>query len=314
MSLLNTKPIRFLLFCFAFFTCLTTVFSQGTQLPTEPQDTADIALDFKALLVAIKHHDALLKSGEGEIVYTEGQPPFDTRTFTGRIAFDLEKIRFDSQRGIIILTPTTMWEIDPDAKRLSNYHFSTEPVLIPPDVDPRRWLTLWSQDLATYLKSENFHITGREFINDIHCYVLEAKQGDISNKIWIAPERGFRYLKHESQLPRPVDALDSDIPMEALTIDRIIISYQQLGEIWFPKTVFREHAWLDFQATNPIIFRQTLEINNFKVNHAIPSETFTVDLPDGAVVGVNRQILSKTEFLKQYGALLSQPIAPIRDQ
>ena len=314
MLLLNIKPIRFLLLCLAFFTCLTIVFSQDTQLPTEPQDTADVELDFEALLAAIKHHDALLKSGEGEVVYIYGQPPFDLSTFTGTIAFDAEKTRLDSPRTITVLTPTTMWEIDPNAKRMPNYHFSTEPRLIEEGADPRRWITFWREDLATYLKSENFHITGREFINDILCYVLEAKQGDTSQKIWIAPERGFRYLKHESQHPTPVDALDSDIPMEALTIDRITVSYQQLGEIWFPKTVFRESSWLDFQATNPIIFRQTLEINNFKVNHTIPSETFTVDLPDDAMVRVNRQTFSKEEFLKRYGELLSQPTDLIRNQ
>ena len=239
MLLLNIKPIRFLLFCLAFFTCLTIVFSQDAQLPTEPQDTADVELDFEVLLTAIKHHDALLKSGEGEVVYIYGQPPFDLSTFTGTIAFDAEKTRLDSPRTITILTPTTMWEIDPNAKRMPNYHFSTEPRLIEEGADPRRWVTFWREDLATYLKSDNFHITGREFINDILCYVLEAKQGDTSKKIWIAPERGFRYLKHESQHPTPVDALDSDIPMEALAIDRITVSYQQFGEIWFPKTVFR---------------------------------------------------------------------------
>lgn len=310
MFLLNIKSTRFLLFCLCFFAGLTVVLAQKTPL----QDSVETNLDFEALLVTIKHHDALLKSGEGEIVYTQGQPPLDTDTSTGKIAFDAEKTRFDSQRGITILTPTTMWEIDPDAKRLPNYHFSTEPMLIPPDVDPRRWLTLWNKDLATYLKTENFHITGREFINDIHCYVLEAKQGDSSTKLWIAPQRGFRYLKYENQSPRPVDALDSDIPMEALTIDRIIVSYKQFGEIWFPKTVFRELAWLDFQATNPIIFKQTLEINNFKVNHDIPSETFTVDLPEGATVLVNRQTLSKEEFLKRYAELLPRPTDPIRNQ
>ena len=314
MLLLNIKPIRFLLLCLAFFTCLTIVFSQDAQLPTEPQDTADVELDFEVLLTAIKHHDALLKSGEGEVVYIYGQPPFDLSTFTGTIAFDSEKTRLDSPRTITILTPTTMWEIDPNAKRMPNYHFSTEPRLIEEGADPRRWVTFWREDLATYLKSENFHITGREFINDILCYVLEAKQGDTSKKIWIAPERGFRYLKHESQHPTPVDALDSDIPMEALTINRITVSYQQLGEIWFPKTVFRESSWLDFQATNPIIFRQTLEINNFKVNHTIPSETFTVDLPDDAMVRVNRQTFSKEEFLKRYGELLSPPTDLIRNQ
>ena len=294
------KSNRFLLFCSVSFAFVAIVSAQDTP----SQDTAETNLDFEALLAAIKHHDALLKSGEGEIVYTHGQPPFDTRVLTGRITFDSEKTRFDSPRTITILTPTTMWEIHPDAKRHPNYHFSIEPRLIHEGVDPRRWLTVWRKDLATYLKDENFYITGREFIDDVHCYVLEAKQGDTSEKIWIAPARGFRYLKHESQHPTPVDALDSDIPMEVLTIDRITISYQQFGEIWFPKTVFREHAWLDFQATNPILFRQMLETKNFKVNHDIPPETFTVDLPDGAMIRVNRQTLSKEEFLKQYGELL----------
>ena len=315
MFVLHTKPNRFLLFCFAFLACLAPAFAQETPA----QDTAENELDFEALLAAIKHHDALLKSGEGEVVCTDGQPPFDTDThiFTGRITFDSESIRFDSPRNISILTPAAYWEIDPDAKTQPNYFFSLgtqSPVILNAPMDPRHWLTLGHKDLATYLKSENFQITRRELINDTLCYVLEAKQGDMSEKIWIAPERGFRYLKHESQFPRPVDALDSDIPMEALTIDRTTVSYQKLGEIWFPKAVLSEYAWLDFQATYPIISRQTLELKNFKVNHIIPPATFTVDLPDGAMVRVNRQTLSKAEFLKQYGELLSRPTTPIRKQ
>lgn len=304
------KTNRFVYFCLAFFTCLAIAFAQETSL----QDITETNLDFETLLAAIKHHDALLKSGEGEVIYTEGQPPIDIRTFTGKIAFDAERIRFDSPREITTLTPTTMWVIDPNAKGRSDYHFSTEPRLIPEDVDPRRWLTLWREDLAAYLKSENFHIIGREFINDNHCYVLEAKQEDSSEKLWIAPEQGFRYLKYESQQLTPIDALDSDIPMEALTIDHMTISYQQFGEIWFPKAVLREYFWLDLNVENPIISRQTLEVNNFKVNHDIPPETFTVDLPDGAMVRVKHQIFSKEEFLKRYGALLPQPTDPIRNQ
>lgn len=312
MFVLDTKKICFILSHLTFFLCFTIAFAQETP----SQATGEDALDFKALLVAIKHHEALLKSGEGEVVYTHGQPPFesDTRIFTGHIAFNSENTRFDSPRTTTILTPTTMWEIDPEVKSVPKYYFSTEPRLIHDGVDPRRWLTLWHEDLATYLKRENFYITGREFINGTLCYVLEAKQEKKSEKIWIAPERGFRYLKHESQFPRPVDALDSDIPMEALTIDRTTVSYQKLGEIWFPKSVLNEYAWLDFQATYPIISRQTLEVKDFKVNHTIPPETFTVDLPDGAMVRVNRQTLSKAAFLKQYGKLLSQLVEPIRSQ
>ena len=319
MFLLNTKKIYFTLSYFVFFACLTTVFAEDTQLTTEPEDTTEVDLDLEKLLAAIKQTNGLIKSGEGEFVYTDGQPPFDTDTHisTGRVAFTSESIRFDSPRSIAILTPAAHWEIDPDAKRRPNYFFSPgtqSPVILESPMDPRQWLTLGRKDLATHLREKNFHIKGREFFNGTLCYVLEAKQGDMSEKIWIAPERGFRYLKHESQFPRPVDALDSDIPMEALTIDRTTISYQQLGEIWFPKAVLSEYAWLDFQATYPIISRQTLEVKDFKVNHTIPPETFTVDLPDDAMVRVNRQTLSKEEFLKQYEELLLRPTVPIKDQ
>lgn len=308
MSLSNMKPNRFLLSCLVSLGCLTTALAQETP----PQDTTEDALDLKALFAAIKHHDALLKSGEGEVVYTLGVPPFDTidtHVVTGNIAFDLENTRFDSPRTTTLLIPIGMWEFDNNRK--FNYHFkpetyfSRELKLIIPyhDVDPRRWLTLRRKDLATYLKEKNFQITGREVFNDILCYVLEVKQGDRSEKIWIAPERGFRYLKYEYQIPRPVDALDSDIPMEALTIIRTMIAYQQHGEIWFPKTIINEHAWLDFKVEDPIISGQTLEIKNFKVNHDLPPETFTVDIPDDAMIKVEgiEQELSKQEFLKRYG-------------
>ena len=283
---------------------------------TPAQDTAEDALDFKELLAAIKHHHVLLKSGEGEVVYTLGVPPFvdtDTDIIIGTIAFNKKKTRFDSedtpfhsQAKTTILTPSGRWEIIPDKNRKSDYSFNTEeqPRLINPfhDVDPRRWLTLRSKDLATYLRIKNFQIIGREVFNDTLCYVLEEKDVDRPAKIWIAPDRGFQYLKHESRHLTPVDALDSDIPMEAPTIIRTTISYQQYGEIWFPKSVFSEYAWVDFKPEDPIISGQKLEIKNFKINHNLPPDTFTVDIPDDAMITVNRENkkLSKTEFLKRY--------------
>lgn len=316
MSLQDMKMNRFLLSCLVLFACLTTALAQKT-----PQDAAKTDLDFDALLAVIKQHDALLKSGEGEIVYTLGVPPFvdtDTEIITGTIAFNKENTRFHTEKDFFnglekttLLIPAGMWEITHNRKGEPRYHFkperyfSRELKLIRPfhDVDPRRWLTLRSKDLATYLRSENFKIIGREVFNDVLCYVLEAQNGDSTEKIWIAPERGFRYLKHESQFPRPVDALDSDTPMEALTAFRTTISYQQYGEVWFPKLVFHEYAWVDFKPEDPIISGQQLEVKNFKINHDIPPETFTVDIPDDAMITVNRekQKLSKAEFLKRYG-------------
>ncbi len=305
MSLLDAKTNRFRLSCLVLFACLTTALAQET-----PQDAAKTDLDFNALLAAIKQHDALLKSGEGEIVYTLGVPPFvetDTRIVAGRIAFDSENTRFDSQREITILTPNGSWEIVPHKHRKTDYSFNNteESRRINPfhDVDPRRWLTLRSKDLATYLESKNFQIVGREGFNDVLCYVLEETGVDRPEKIWIAPERGFRYLKRESQHLTPVDALDSDVPMEAPTVSRTTISYQQHGEVWFPKAVFYEYAWVDFKIEDPIISGQKLELKNFKINHDIPPETFIVDIPDDAMIRVEgiSKALSKQEFLKRYG-------------
>ncbi|MDD9974651.1 MAG: hypothetical protein OXU27_11635, partial [Candidatus Poribacteria bacterium] len=221
---------------------------------------------------------------------------------TLRIVFDSENTRFDSPRRTTILTPTTMWEIvrrngKPD------YYFSTKPQSYHEHMDPRRFLTWVDKDLATHLRENDFHITGREVFNGTLCYVLEAKQEDRSKRIWIAPERGFRHLKYEIQQPTPVDALDSDIPMEALTIFRTTITYQQHGEIWFPKAVFIEYAWLDFKPADPIISQRMLEIKNFKLNHNLPPETFTVDLPNDAMIKVDgiSKPLTKQEFLKRYG-------------
>ena len=59
----------------------------------------------------------------------------------------------------------------------------------------------------------------------------------------------------------------------------------------------------DFKPEDPIISGQKLEIKNFRINHDIPPETFTVDIPDDAMITVDRekQKLSKAEFLKRYG-------------
>ena len=308
MSLLNMKTIRFILYCFVLFIYLTLSFAKETPTTVPQPDDTEPELNFEALLAAIKKTDTSIKSGQGEFVYTHGHPPFNTYTNTtkGKIAFDLERTRYDLPRRTTILTPTTMWEIVPFIKRAPNYYFSTKPQqeIHPVGADPRQWIRLGppNQDSATYLKENGFEIKGREFFRDLLCYVLETKEGDKSTKIWIAPERGFQSIKRESKIPRPVDALDSDIPMEALTNTRTIILYEQFGKIWFPKRVISESFWVDFKVEEPVFFRQTLETKNFKINHPIPAETFTVEIPDEAMIRVDgNKVLSKKEFLEQYG-------------
>ena len=309
MFMSYAKLMILLLFCFVLFTCLTISIAKETPTTVPQPEKTEPELDFESLLAAIKKADTSIKSGEGEFVYTSGHPPFETytKTIKGKIVFDLEKTRYDLPRRTTILTPTTMWEIVPFIKRAPNYYFSTKPrrSIHPAGADPRRWCILGTstQDSVTYLRENGFQIKGREYFHDILCYVLEAKQGDKSTKIWIAPERGFRPLKHESKIPRPVDALDSDIPMEALTKNRTIIFYQQFGKIWFPKRVYCESFWVDFKVEEPIFFRQTLETKNFKINHSIPAERFTVEIPDDAFIRVEEinKLLSKKEFLEQFG-------------
>ena len=95
------------------------------------QPTPVDALDFEALLAAIKQTNTPLKSGEGVVVHISGEPPLDIdpRIVTLRIVFDSENTRFDSPRRTTILTPTTMWEIvrrngKPDYALARNLMFS----------------------------------------------------------------------------------------------------------------------------------------------------------------------------------------------
>lgn len=297
---------------------------------TLAQEVVD-ELDFEMILAGIKHYDDLVQSGVGKGVLTWDQAPFSAAPpgkkemmfdWKYEVIFDRNQtyIAFEESisrnnvhdpKRIIIATSAGVWEIVPRrGRKPTNYSFRTDPQLevLRRAADPRWWFGIGNQDLPTYLRENNFRVKKREHLNNIPCYVLEKAQPPEASpntyeKFWIAPSQGFRYLKYEECSPLKVDVMFSDIKKGTPSVHRGLMSYEQHGEVWFPRTGVGENFWIDSTGKEHFISRMTLETKGFKVNHPIPSETFTVDIPDDAMIWVDtlRQKLPKKEFLQRYG-------------
>lgn len=286
-------------------------------------DKPDEGLDYDTILAGVKYHDELVKSGEAKVVYSIEQPAVPvghvdrSMTLSGTITFDSDNIRWDSLSKTIILMPNSSWNVNHYSKTKINslYYFTPEKSELPFTlIDPRNWYTVNSfHDLPTYLRNENFHIQKTEILKDdqrknVFCYVLEKKYIEIENKqddtferIWISPERGFRYLKYEVQQSTKVDINDGKIKKGTFINTRVKLSHQQFGEIWFPEKGVINTSRIDSDGKEHTLIRQTIDTKNCQLNISIPEETFTMDIPDGVEIRVNNRKLSKSEFLRQYG-------------
>ena len=284
-------------------------------------DKPDEGLDYEMILAGIKYNDEIVKSGDAKVAYSLEQPAFPVGhrdrswTLSGTIIFDSDNIRWDSLSKTIILMPNSSWQVIRYRKRKPLYFFAPQKSELPNElIDPRNWYSVSIfQDLPTYLRNENFHIQKTEILKDdqrknVFCYVLEKKYIEIENKqddtftrIWISPERGFRYLKYEVQAPTKVDINDGKIKKGTFMNTHITISHQQFGEIWFPKKGVINTSRIDSDGKKHTLIRQTIETKNCKLNISIPEEIFTMDIPDGVEIRVNNRNLSKSEFLRQYG-------------
>ena len=188
-------------------------------------------------------------------------------------------------------------------------------------VDPRRWLhSIDGRDLPTYLKEQNFRISKSEFFNGFPCYVLEAKQpnqqGDSFERIWVSPELGLRYLQYESRFLSAVDSADGQIKKGTPVVRRIRLSYGLYGEdAWFVTNGIAETLWIDTDGEEHLINRAIIETQNFIVNHEIPPEVFTVDLPDNATIQVETEDkkLSQEEFRQWYNEIHFKGIRLIKN-
>ena len=189
-------------------------------------------------------------------------------------------------------------------------------------VDPRRWLhSIDGRALPTYLKEQNFRILKSEFFNGFPCYVLEAKQpdqqGDSFERIWVSPELGLRYLQYESRFLSAVDSADGQIKKGTPAVRRIRLSYGLYGEdAWFLTNGIAETLWIDADGEEHLINRAIIETQNFIVNHEIPPEVFTVDLPDNATIQVEAEDkkLSEKEFRQWYDEIHFKGIRLIKDR
>lgn len=180
-------------------------------------------------------------------------------------------------------------------------------------VAPRRWTRISdTEDLATSLKNFNYQILTREMLDGIPCYVLEGKkepppgteqQTPEISRIWIASEHGFRMQKRERRWTTKEDSVDGSIEKGTPFVTRTTYSYRKIGDVWLLKSARADTARVDSEEKEHIILQKTLELQDFKINHAVPPETFAFDIPDDAKITVDGfdERMSKQEFLEWYG-------------
>ena len=350
MFLLNMKAIRLVIPSLVFFLCFTMVFAQQKDsLPVLPQNAVDAENDLNMILLGMRNYDGAALSGEGECLYVFRQPgtPDAYRTWKARLTFDPWHTRMDFKEGFsnntqtpratLISSPSGTLEITYAKAEEPSYNFrrslQAENSLLKSQteikldasrdwVDPRRWLhSIGGRALPTYLKEQNFRISKSEFFNGFPCYVLEAKQpdqqGDSFERIWVSPELGLRYLQYESRFLSAVDSADGQIKKGTPAVRRIRLSYGLYGEdAWFLTNGIAETLWLDADGEEHLINRAIIETQNFIVNHEIPPEVFTVDLPDNATIQVEAENkkLSQEEFRQWYDEIHFKGIRLIKDR
>ena len=320
------KALYFAIISFVFFACFTTAFAQQDSLPVLPQTAADAENDFNMILLGMRNYDGSVQSGEGECLYTFRQPgvPDNYSTWKARLTFDPWHTRMEFEDGVsnnkqtpnttILSTPSGTLEIVSPKTGEPSYRFQRETTGLDASrswVDPRRWLRIADgQDIPTYLKERNFRILKSEFFNGFPCYVLEARhpnqQEDSFERIWVSPELGLRYLQYENRSLSEADSADGHIKKGTSTIRRVRLSYGLHGEdAWFVTNGIAETFWIDSTGAEHLISRTTIETQNFVVNHGIPPEVFTVDIPDNTTiqVGAEGKKLSREEFRQWYGEI-----------
>ncbi len=299
---------------------------------------------------------ALSGEGECLYVFRQPGTPDAYRTWKARLTFDPWHTRMDFKEGFsnntqtpratLISSPTGVLEITSLKTGEQRYNFrrslqaenlllrsrdnSQVPEKLPLKsqteteldasrdwVDPRRWLhSIDGRALPTYLKEQNFRILKSEFFNGFPCYVLEAKQENGFERIWVSPELGLRYLQYESRFLSAVDTADGQIKKGTPAVRRIRLSYGLYGEdAWFVTNGIAETLWIDADGEEHLINRAIIETQNFIVNHEIPPEVFTVDLPDNATiqVGAENKKLSQEEFRQWYDEIHFKGIKLIKD-
>ncbi len=290
------------------------------------EDSLD--LDIEKILSGIQYYDSLIKSGEGDVTYKHiytvilggtkipkgKMPEMRDETYTYHLTFYQGKTRMDipehvgnmhSSKLTVVNDEKGEWTVVYHGGKISRYTYSTKHSISYIDRDPRKVVLKipWRSKgtVYEYLKKKKFEIKQKEKVRKIECYRLETPDG--KRRIWIAPDRGFRFLKYEYHYVSKNDSPIWEVRKKGTpALVRKLVFYQKYGEAWFPKQGIREAVFIDEKGQEHLVERQQYEIKNFRLNHDIPEEKFIIEIPGDAEIWVAdlRETLSKKEFLKYY--------------
>jgi hypothetical protein len=299
---------------------------------------SDESLDLKTIIAGLKNYNELIQSGKADIIHKSSQYKqdklYESMVTKSHLTFDGDKTLFEfeervSSRSLVLPKETCLYKktgmlsVSYNSKYGNSYLFRSDPFDgFAADIDPRHltrgiWNMgipsdrgIWPTDtFSKYIIKKGFSIKSKEVIDGTMCYVLEAKGSQEHEKIWIAPERGFGYLKYEHWLPLngiPQIGLEKDTP----GVIRRWITYQQSGGTWFPEKELTDVSWIDGKGKEHLLRRKELEVKNLLLNCKIPAETFVAtEIPDGATIWVGgdlNKFISKEEFLKLYSAFIEE--------
>ena len=279
--------------------------------------SSDEDMVLELILSGMQYYDSLIKSGEGGVIYKRVQTPGlsdDGHSIVHEYYLTFNqcqmrmdhperragKTRYPKQTYIDTGSEGEWYLYDEKSQDVSNLAYSTTTNREFVDWHPMAIMTYWEEgSIYKHLKQKNFKIKERQELNQVACYVLENAEGE---KIWIAPEQGFRFLQYERRyslrMSHPRRGLNKGTPM----IARKSASYQEYGHAWFPKQTLSQGSFIDEKGQEQILVKTQTETKNFRVNHSISEETFIVEIPDNAMIYVGdlRRRLSKKEFLNLY--------------
>lgn len=303
-----------LILCCALFYCMAQIVSIAHESELE------------IIIAGLENYNELIKSGEADIIHTTTKHNMkgellDSMVMKSHLTFDGDKTLFEfeerkSLRSLVIFKDTCLIkktghlsvEYPSNAKKV--YKFGSNPFHpFAEESDPRH-LTKGFWDggsLSKYIVKKRFHITSKEIVDETMCYVLEDRNNLGHEKIWIAPERGFGYLKYEFWTPCN-DISEIGLKKGTPGVFRTFITYQQNGEAWFPEKKQYQSYWIDDKGVEHPVFGQSLEVKNLRLNCSIPADKFVIDIPDSATIwaiDLNR-FISKEEFLRLYSAFIEE--------
>ncbi len=308
MMFFGRKNILLLLLCF-----LIIAFMLGFSSVTF---SLDVDMDLKVILSGIQYYDSLIKSGEGEVIYKRVQTPGladDGHRITCEyyLIFNQRQTRMDIPErfsGNIHHPKLTFvdtgsegeWHLPDNKQGIPRPAYYTASTNTFTDWHPKLIMTQWETgNVYGHLKEKNFRIKQKQKLKQGTCYVLENTEGE---KMWIAPEQGFRLLQYEHRF-----ALRINLPRRGLKegtpmLERKEASYQKYGEVWFPKQILFQTFAINQEGQKQLLSMTQIEMKHFEVNHSISKETFTVDIPENSQIWVGdlRKRLSKKEFLNLY--------------